>query len=76
MMDERAVDIIGQRRATGFKDTGIGLYKSRSLPELRDQNNTGSTSAEQVAVMLFLLSPETSNITGSTCNTDGGFTIF
>jgi NAD(P)-dependent dehydrogenase (short-subunit alcohol dehydrogenase family) len=29
-----------------------------------------------VAIMLFLLSPEASNITGSTYNTDGGFTIF
>jgi NAD(P)-dependent dehydrogenase (short-subunit alcohol dehydrogenase family) len=75
-MYERAVEIINQRRATGFKDTGIGLYKSRSLLELSDQNNVGSTSAEQVAVMLFLLSPEASNITGATYNTDGGFTIF
>jgi NAD(P)-dependent dehydrogenase (short-subunit alcohol dehydrogenase family) len=76
-MYERAVEIIKQRRASpDFVDTGISLYKSRSLLELSDEKNRGSTSAEQVAIMLFLLSPEASNITGSTYNTDGGFTIF
>jgi len=75
-MFERAFEIIGQRRDTGFVDTGIGLYKSQSLLQFSDQEKRGSTSAEQVAIMLFLLSQEASNITGSTYNTDGGFTIF
>lgn len=75
-MFERAYEIINQRRATGFADTGIGLYKSQSLLQFSDQKKRGSTAAEQVAVMLFLLSQEASNITGSTYNTDGGFTIF
>jgi NAD(P)-dependent dehydrogenase (short-subunit alcohol dehydrogenase family) len=75
-MFERAFEIIDQRRATGFVDTGIGLYKSMSLLQFSDQNKRGSTAAEQVAIMLFLLSQEASNITGSTYNTDGGFTIF
>ena len=75
-MFERAVEIITQRRASGYTDSGISLYKSRSLLEYSDEHNRGSTSAEQVAIMLFLLSPEASNITGSTYNTDGGFTIF
>jgi NAD(P)-dependent dehydrogenase (short-subunit alcohol dehydrogenase family) len=75
-MFERAFEIIGQRRETGFADTGIGLYKSMSLLQFSDQQKRGSTAAEQVAIMLFLLSQEASNITGSTYNTDGGFTIF
>lgn len=75
-MFERAFEIIDQRRATDFVDTGIGLYKSMSLLQFSDQTKRGSTSAEQVAIMLFLLSQEASNITGSTYNTDGGFTIF
>ncbi|RBI87431.1 dehydrogenase [Rhodosalinus halophilus] len=75
-MFERAFQIIDQRRATGYADTGIGLYKSMSLLQYSDQAKRGSTSAEQVAIMLFLLSQEASNITGSTYNTDGGFTIF
>jgi NAD(P)-dependent dehydrogenase (short-subunit alcohol dehydrogenase family) len=75
-MFERAFEIIGQRRADGYVDTGIGLYKSMSLLQFSDQQKRGSTAAEQVAIMLFLLSQEASNITGSTYNTDGGFTIF
>lgn len=76
-MYDRALEIIKQRRADPTHvDTGISLYKSRSLLEFSDQANKGSMPAEQVAVMLFLLSPEASNITGSTYNTDGGFTIF
>jgi NAD(P)-dependent dehydrogenase (short-subunit alcohol dehydrogenase family) len=75
-MFERAFEIIGQRRETGFADTGIGLYKSMSLLQFSDQKKRGSTAAEQVAIMLFLLSQEASNITGSTYNTDGGFTIY
>lgn len=75
-MFDRAFEIIGQRRETGFADTGIGLYKSMSLLQFSDQQKRGSTAAEQVAIMLFLLSQEASNITGSTYNTDGGFTIF
>jgi NAD(P)-dependent dehydrogenase (short-subunit alcohol dehydrogenase family) len=75
-MFERAFEIISQRRADGYVDTGLGLYKSQSLLQFSDQNKRGSTAAEQVAIMLFLLSQEASNITGSTYNTDGGFTIF
>lgn len=47
-----------------------------SLLQFRGQTKRGSTSAGQVAIMLFLLSPEASNFTGATCNTDSGFTIF
>ncbi|WP_371038378.1 SDR family NAD(P)-dependent oxidoreductase [Rhodosalinus sp. FB01] len=75
-MFERAFEIIRQRLASGYKDTGISLAKINSLLQPSDQNGTGSTPAEQVAIMLFLLSPEASNITGATYNTDGGFTIF
>jgi NAD(P)-dependent dehydrogenase (short-subunit alcohol dehydrogenase family) len=75
-MFERAFEIIRQRIASGFVDTGISLAKIQSLLQYSDQENRGSTSAEQVAIMLFLLSPEASNITGATYNTDGGYTIY
>ena len=47
---DRAFEIIGQRRETGFADTGIGLYKSMSLLQFSDQQKRGSTAAEQVAI--------------------------
>jgi enoyl-[acyl-carrier-protein] reductase (NADH) len=52
------------------------LYKSMSLLPFSDQTKRGSISAEQVAIMLFLLSQEASIITGPTYQIDGGFTIF
>ena len=75
-MFERAFEIIRQRIDSGFVDTGISLAKIQSLLQYSDQQNRGSTSAEQVAIMLFLLSPEASNITGATYNTDGGYTVY
>ncbi|TNC65384.1 SDR family NAD(P)-dependent oxidoreductase [Rubellimicrobium roseum] len=75
-MVERAFALLSQRAQTGFRDTGIGMAKIRSLAELSDQKQRGSTAAEQVAVMLFLLSPESSNLTGANYATDGGFTTY
>lgn len=75
-MLDRSIETLAQRRATGSRDTGLGLYKSMSLLQYSDQNKLGSTAAEQVAVMLFLLSPESSHITGATYATDGGYCAF
>ena len=75
-MYDRAIEILGQRAKSGYKDTGIALSKTQSLLQYSDQNKNGSTSAEQVAIMLFLLSPEASNITGATYQTDGGYTTY
>jgi NAD(P)-dependent dehydrogenase (short-subunit alcohol dehydrogenase family) len=75
-MFERAFQLIGQRIKSGFKDSGIGMAKINSLLQMGNQKKTGSTAAEQVAVMLFLLSPESSNLTGANYATDGGFTTY
>jgi NAD(P)-dependent dehydrogenase (short-subunit alcohol dehydrogenase family) len=75
-MLDRSMETINQRRATGFKDTGLGLYKSMSLQQYSDQKKRGSSAAEQAAIILFLISQEASNITGATYGTDGGFTTF
>ena len=75
-MFERAFQLLGQRARSGHKDTGVGMAKINSLLQFGDQEKRGSTAAEQVAVMLFLLSPEASNITGANYATDGGFTTY
>jgi len=75
-MYERAFQLLRQRAQAGYKDTGIGMLKIDSLLQWSNQEKRGSTAAEQVAVMLFLLSPEASNLTGANYATDGGFTTY
>ena len=75
-MYERAFQLLRQRAESGFRDTGIGMLKIDSLLQWSNQQKQGSTAAEQVAVMLFLLSPESSNLTGANYATDGGFTTY
>jgi NAD(P)-dependent dehydrogenase (short-subunit alcohol dehydrogenase family) len=75
-MYERAVQILRQRAESGFRDTGIGMLKIDSLLQWSDQQKRGSTAADQVAVMLFLLSSEAANLTGANYATDGGFTTY
>lgn len=58
------------------KSTGMGSLKTKSLLAFADQNSRAATIAEQVAIMLFLLSPESSNLTGGTYATDGGWTTY
>jgi NAD(P)-dependent dehydrogenase (short-subunit alcohol dehydrogenase family) len=75
-MYERAFTLLSQRAAGGVRETGIGMLKIDSLLQWSNQKKTGSMPAEQVAVMLFLLSPESSNLTGANFATDGGFTTY
>lgn len=60
------------------KGTGSGMAgaKSKSLLQMADKNQRGSTSWEQAAIILFLLSDDASNITGANYATDGGWTAY
>ncbi len=74
-MVERAYEFVKwiQEKGTG---SGMAGAKSKSLLQMADENQRGSTSWEQAAITLFLLSDDASNITGANYATDGGWTAY
>lgn len=54
----------------------MGRIKTQSILAYTDPQHRPSTVAEQVSMMLFLLSPEAANFTGGLFPTDGGWTDY
>ena len=54
----------------------MGSIKTQSILAWTDPEHRPSTVAEQVSMILFLLSPEASNFTGGVFPTDGGWTNY
>lgn len=54
----------------------MGQAKTMSLLAYADPQHRPATVAEQVSMMLFLLSGEASNFTGGVFPTDGGWTAY
>lgn len=67
----------GQLVAASRKDSSgplMGSIKAQSILSWTDPHHRPATVAEQVSMMLFLLSPESANFTGGIYPTDGGWT--
>ncbi|PWK76059.1 SDR family oxidoreductase [Aminobacter sp. AP02] len=75
-MVERAMQLVRMKMAAAGNQPSMSMLKTDSLLQAADSHKRDSTPAEQVAVMLFLLSDEASNLTGGTYATDGGYTAY
>ncbi|MCA3556344.1 SDR family oxidoreductase [Aestuariivirga sp.] len=62
-----------RKTATG---PAMGSIKTQSILAWTDPGHRPATVAEQVSMMLFLLSPEAANFTGGIFPTDGGWTSY
>lgn len=74
-MVERATEFVRAMKESGNTGTMGGL-KAQSILMAADSQHRMSTTWEQAAIILFLLSEDASNITGATYATDGGWTAY
>ena len=74
-MVARAGALVAASRKASTGPT-MGSIKTQSILAWTDPKHRSSTVAEQVSMMLFLLSPEASNFTGGIFPTDGGWTDY
>lgn len=75
-MIARAGALVAAQNAAAGPGPGMGRLKTTSILAYADQNRRPATVAEQVSMMVYLLSPEAGNMTGATFSTDGGWTAF
>jgi NAD(P)-dependent dehydrogenase (short-subunit alcohol dehydrogenase family) len=71
----RAGSLVAASRKTAA-GPAMGAIKTESILSYADRDHRPASVAEQVAMMLFLLSDESSNLTGGIFPTDGGWTAY
>ena len=64
------------RWARANRPTGAQIFKQMSVLQLVNPEHPGATPWEQAAPILFLLSPDASNLTGGIFATEGGWTAY
>jgi NAD(P)-dependent dehydrogenase (short-subunit alcohol dehydrogenase family) len=74
-MVARAGALVAASRKASTGPT-MGGIKTQSILAWTDPEHRPSTVAEQVSMILFMLSPEASNFTGGVFPTDGGWTNY
>lgn len=74
-MVRRAYDFVKWAKEKGL-GSGMASGKSRSLLQAADSAQRGATPWEQAAIVLFLLSDDASNLTGTALASDGGWTAY
>jgi NAD(P)-dependent dehydrogenase (short-subunit alcohol dehydrogenase family) len=67
----RAGALVAAQNAAAGPGPGMGRLKTTSILAHADQNRRPATVAEQVSMLVYLLSPEAGNMTGATFSTDG-----
>jgi len=75
-MVERAFEFVRESQQEGGGSSPTALLKTKSLLMASDSQQRMATVWEQAAVILFLLSPDASNLTGAVYATDGGWTSY
>jgi NAD(P)-dependent dehydrogenase (short-subunit alcohol dehydrogenase family) len=75
-MIARAGALVAAQNAAAGPGPAMGRLKTTSILAYADRNRRPATVAEQVSMMVYLLSPEAGNMTGATYATDGGWTAF
>lgn len=76
-MVARAAALVAEAMSTNTSEgPNMGRAKTLSLVGYADPGHASAAIPEQVAMMLFLISAEASNITGGVFPTDGGWTTY
>ncbi|MBU3750236.1 MAG: SDR family oxidoreductase [Mycobacterium sp.] len=76
MVERAGVLVAEAAKANPSAEPNMGRAKTFSLLAYADPQHRPATVAEQVSMMLFLLSGEASNFTGGVFPTDGGWTSY
>lgn len=74
-MVARAGEFVQATKKSG-EGGSMGGLKMQSILSAADSKHRPATVWEQAAIILFLLSPDASNLTGCTYATDGGWTAY